>query len=137
MSDSPAATPLNGLNIFVVDDNSDARVIFTTVLRQAGAITNAVASATTAARRLTHLRPDVVLTDLSMPRRDGLWLLQWIRTRDAKHKTHTPVIAVTARDDIYDIGDLRFDSCLLKPVAWNALLRAILNVTSREISASA
>jgi CheY-like chemotaxis protein len=137
MSEANAATPLNSLSVLVVDDNSDARIIFSTVLRQAGAIVNAVSSATTAARRLTHLRPDVVITDLSMPRRDGLWLLQWIRNRDRKRKTHTPVIAVTARDDIYDIGDLRFDSCLLKPVAWNALLRAILLVTSREISASA
>src|SRR3954470_18925005 len=103
---APDTTPLRGLTVLVVDDNLDARQIFTLVLRQAGAIVSATSSAVAATRRLRHLSPDVVMTDLSMPRRDGLWLLKWIRTRDAQQKTHTPVIAVTSRDDIYDIGDL-------------------------------
>jgi len=133
----PAAMPLRGLSILVVDDNADARAIFSAMLRQAGAAVSAASSAPSATRRLRHLRPDVVITDLSMPRRDGLWLVQWIRERDAVRKTHTPVIAVTAHDDVYDVADLRFDACHVKPVQWSALLRGILAVTAREASASA
>jgi CheY-like chemotaxis protein len=131
-----APAPLHGLSILVVDDNADARVIFTAMLRQAGAAVSSATSAPSAARRLRHLRPDVVITDLSMPRRDGLWLLERIRARDNQHKHYTPVIAVTAHDDVYDVGDLRFDSVHVKPVAWGELLRGILAVTAREAPAS-
>jgi DNA-binding response OmpR family regulator len=68
---------------------------------------------------------------------NGLWLLKWIRERDTKQNAYTPVIAVTARDDIYDTGDLRFDSCHVKPVAWNELLHGILVVTACAVLASA
>jgi CheY-like chemotaxis protein len=131
-----AATPLHGLSILVVDDNADARVIFTAMLRQAGAAVSTAMSAPTAARRLKHLRPDVILTDLSMPKRDGLWLLQQIRDRDAERKRYTPVIAVTAHEDVYDVGDLRFDAVHVKPVPWGELLQGILIVTERASSAS-
>jgi CheY-like chemotaxis protein len=134
---APAPAPLHGLSILVVDDNADARVIFTMMLRQAGAAVSTVSSAPAATRRLKHLRPDVVITDLSMPKRDGLWLLKWIRDRDEKHKQYTPVIAVTAHEDRYDLADLRFDACHVKPVPWRELLRTILVVTAREASASA
>lgn len=130
------SAPLRGLSVLVVDDNADARQIFTLVLRQAGAVVSAVGSAAAATRRLKHLDPDIVMTDLSMPRRDGVWLLQWIRTRDERRKTHTPVIAVTARDDLYDVNDLRFDSCLVKPVPWGALLASLLAITARDAAAS-
>jgi CheY-like chemotaxis protein len=129
-------SPLQGLSILIVDDNEDARDLFTQMLRQAGAVTTAVASADDATRQLTHVRPDLVLTDLSMPERDGLWLLKWIRERDAQQHTHTPVIAVTAHADVYDTGDLRFDSAHVKPVAWTDLLQGVLVVTGRDIPAS-
>jgi CheY-like chemotaxis protein len=134
---APATAPLHGLSVLVVDDNADARAIYTMMLRQAGAAVSAVSSAPAATRRLKHLRPDVVITDLSMPRRDGLWLLTWIRQRDAKRKHYTPVIAVTAHDDRYNVADLRFDAGHVKPVPWRDLLRNILVVTAREASASA
>jgi CheY-like chemotaxis protein len=134
---APAAAPLTGLNVLVVDDNRDARTIFRTVLRQAGALVTAVHSAPAATRRLRHLHPDLVITDLSMPRHDGIWLLQWIRARDEKTGRYTPVIAVTAHEDVYDTGDLRFDSCHVKPVPWGELMRGILVVTGREAQASA
>jgi CheY-like chemotaxis protein len=133
-----AAPPplLHGLSILVVDDNADARSIFTAMLRQAGAGVATSSSAPAASRRLKHLRPDVIITDLSMPKRDGLWLLKQIRDRDAASKHYTPVIAVTAHDDVYDAGDLRFDALHVKPVAWSDLLQGILVVTARETSAS-
>lgn len=132
----PDAKPLEGLSILIVDDNPDARFVFTDMLRQAGAVTTAVASADEATRQLEQVRPDVVVTDLSMPERDGLWLLKWIRARDTEQKTYTPIIAVTAHTETYDTGDLRFDSCHVKPVAWNDLLHGILVVTARALPTS-
>ena len=128
--DTPDGPALRGMSIVVVDDNLDARVIFSSVLRQAGGLVAAAGTAMGAARRLRHLRPDVVITDLSMPRHDGLWLLRTIRERDAMPRSHTPVIAVTARDDLYEIDRLGFDRCFVKPVPWGDLVRAIRSVTT-------
>jgi CheY-like chemotaxis protein len=132
----PDSKLLEGLSILIVDDIPEARDLFTDMLRQAGAVTTGVASADEATRKLEHVRPDVVITDLSMPERDGLWLLKWIRERDTTQNAYTPVVAVTAHGDLYDTGDLRFDSCHVKPVAWNELLQGILVVTARAVPAS-
>ena len=133
----PEVKPLVGLSILIVDDHPDARFVFTDMLRQAGAVATAVACADDATRQLQHVRPDVVVTDLSMPDRDGVWLLKWIRERDAEQTVYTPVIAVTAHKNKYDTGDLRFDSCHVKPVPWSELVQAILVVTDRTLPTSA
>jgi DNA-binding response OmpR family regulator len=97
-------------------------------LAYAGAAVLVAASAVAAARTLRHVRPSVVLADLSMPRRDGLWLVRWIRSREAKKGTHLPVIAVSARDDVYEQANILisgFDDYLVKPVAPPELFAAI------------
>jgi CheY-like chemotaxis protein len=125
---------LDGINVLVVDDNADARTIFKHLLAYAGASVLVAASATAAVRTLRHVHPDVVLSDLSMPRRDGLWLLGWVRKREACRGDHLPVIAVTARDDLYHEGAPEvqgFDAYLRKPVP-SRQLYAIIAKLVRE-----
>ena len=119
---------LEGVHLLVVDDNIDAREIYKQILTYAGASVIAVGSAMSAVKTLRHVRPDVVVTDLSMPRRDGLWLIDWIRKRDAKRGEHLPVIAVTARDDLYlatTAERVGFDVYLTKPVPPREMFRSI------------
>jgi DNA-binding response OmpR family regulator len=125
---------LQGVHILVVDDNADARVIFKSVLSYAGAAVLVASSAVAAVRTLRHVRPSIVLTDLSMPRRDGVWLVRWIRNRDAKRGVRLPVIAVSARDDVYEEANVLmegFDDYLVKPVAPPELFAAIMRVIRR------
>ena len=122
---------LDGVHVLVVDDNSDARIIYKHMLTYAGASVLDVRSATAAVRALRHLRPDVVVTDLSMPHHDGLWLIDWIRKRDTKRGRHLPVIAVTARDDVYQASATEsagFDAYLTKPVSPRELFRHIAHL---------
>lgn len=123
---------LRGLHVLVVDDNTDARTIFKAILTYEGASVLVAPSGVGAAKILKHIRPSVVLTDLSMPRHDGLWLIRWIRNRDAKKPgTHLPVIAVSARDDVYlEATTLAsgFDEYLVKPVEPHELFAAIRRV---------
>jgi DNA-binding response OmpR family regulator len=126
---------LRGIHILVVDDNADARVIFKSILTYAGAAVLVANSAASAVRTLRHVRPTVVLTDLSMPRRDGVWLVRWIRARDAKRGTRLPVIAVSARDDVYEEASVLmqgFEDYLVKPVAPPELFAAIMRVVDRS-----
>jgi CheY-like chemotaxis protein len=136
MATEPRDTPeafarLDGLHILVVDDDEDARRICDVMLRYAGATVRVAGSALAAVRTLRHVRPDVVLTDLSMPRNDGLWLVDWIRARDARRRDHLPVVAITARDDLYDHAAARrrgFDAYLTKPVPFRTLCSTIAEI---------
>ena len=47
-------------------------------------------------RSQTHCRPDIVLSDIRLPKRDGFELLQDIRALGAENGGNVPVIAMTA-----------------------------------------
>lgn len=126
---------LRGIHVLIVDDNADARAIYKRTLQYAGAAVHAVSSATAAVRTLKHLRPDVVLSDLAMPRKDGLWLIRWIRTRGLATADRLPVAAITARDDLYAeaaVTHAGFDLYLRKPVSPLDLLSAIARLAGRR-----
>ena len=125
--------PLDGLHLLVVDDNRDARVIYRALLTHCGAYVSAVASAAAAARALKQIRPDVILTDLSMPGHDGLWLARWLRRREMKTGIHIPVVAITARDDIYERDSMMetgLDDWLVKPVSHRDLIRVVTRLAA-------
>lgn len=131
---------LQGVHILVVDDNADARAIYNDILTYAGASVVTCASATTAVRALRHLRPDVIISDLAMPRKDGLWLINWIRERDVRPGKSIPVIAVTARDDLYPETSpvlKGFDAYLRKPVPPRRLFSTIAGFVRPADPASA
>ena len=120
--------PLAGLHLLIVDDNRDARVIYRAILTHCGAYVSAIASASAAARALKQIRPDVIITDLSMPGHDGLWLARWLRRREMKTGIHIPIIAITARDDIYERDSMMetgLDDWLVKPVSHRDLIRVV------------
>jgi len=126
--ETPDGGPLAGLHLLVVDDNRDARVIYRSLLVHCGAYVTAIASASAAARSLKHIRPDLILTDLSMPGHDGIWLARWLRRREIKTGLHIPVVALTARDDIYDRDSMMatgLDDWLVKPVSHRDLIRVV------------
>jgi CheY-like chemotaxis protein len=126
--DAEGTGPLAGLHLLIVDDNRDARVIYKTILSHCGAFVTAVSSASAAVRALKQVQPDVILTDLSMPGHDGLWLGRWLRRREMKTGVHIPTIAITARDDLYgrdSMAESGLDDWLVKPVSHRDLVRTV------------
>ena len=112
--------PLSGILVLVVDDNDDARDVYKTVLSFLGALTTARGSASSALAVLALVTPDVILTDLAMPRRDGRWLLEQVRASGRG----IPVVAVTANK----YADLSaFDGGAYKPVDLEQLTDVILD----------
>jgi CheY-like chemotaxis protein len=124
------------VRILVVDDDRDARVIYKSILAFAGASVVAVSSAAAAIKILRHAHLDVVISDLAMPGRDGRWLLQWIRARDAKTAARLPVIAATALGGLStraETGPVGFDDYLTKPIALPDVVRSIERLTARPL----
>jgi len=129
------AQRLTGLHILVVDDNRDARNIYQILLEHAGALVTTVSSATTALRLLRHVRPDVIISDLAMPQKNGHWLIRQLRALGTTKGGDIPALAVTAYDgDFAERDSLRsgFQEYLVKPVS----IRQLCETIERVLAAS-
>ena len=87
---------LDGVHVLVVDDDEDAREAVAAVLESCGAEVVAAAGAAGALESLQRARPDVIVSDISMPAMDGHQLIHCIRTLDAERGGKTPAAALTA-----------------------------------------
>jgi CheY-like chemotaxis protein len=67
--------------VLVVDDHEQSRNLFCETLTSAGYAVRAASDGLNAIRHMEETRFDIVLTDVSMPRMDGLELLAEIRDR--------------------------------------------------------
>jgi CheY-like chemotaxis protein len=110
---------LAGLHIFVVDDNRDARDILTTLMEYHGALVTAVPSADAALRLFRHVKPDLIISDLAMPKKDGATLIREVRKLKRERGGATPALAVSGYDQDYQrqaVLGAGFQDYLVKPV---------------------
>lgn len=91
---------LDGVRVLVVDDETDARELVTTVLEQCGAQVTAVNSVAAALARLSEViseeRPDVLISDIGMTTEDGYSLMRKVRALEEQRGGHIPAAALTA-----------------------------------------
>ena len=79
--------------ILVVDDSATIRQMRCFTLRQAGFAVLEATDGQDALERLDGARVDVILTDLNMPRLDGIAFIRRLRSQPASK--HTPVLMLT------------------------------------------
>ena len=97
VSEEPVdAALLQGVDVLVVDDDEDARMLLQMTLSRYGAAVTTVASAGEALAAIDRAVPDVVLSDIGMPHEDGYDLLHRLRARPAEQGGAIPAVAVTA-----------------------------------------
>lgn len=89
------------MRVLIVDDDEGIRFAVRMLLEQSGAIVTDAPSAEAALVLLRQERPDVLLSDLTMPTYDGYWLIQ-VRRLPAEGGGATPAAAVTGRADPAD-----------------------------------
>jgi hypothetical protein len=87
---------LDGVRVLVVEDDPDARELIERILRSAGALVVAVASARGALQNLPGFRPHVLVSDIEMPEQDGYALLRELRSWAPRRGWDTPAAALTA-----------------------------------------
>jgi CheY-like chemotaxis protein/anti-sigma regulatory factor (Ser/Thr protein kinase) len=90
----PGTAVPSGADVLVVDDNADMRAYLTRLLGPHWVV-RTTANGEEALRAVAERRPDVVLTDVMMPRIDGFELLRALRSDPATRQI--PVIMLTAR----------------------------------------
>jgi CheY-like chemotaxis protein len=126
---------LDGVRVLVVDDVPDVREVLAALLSQDGATVTAVGSAEEALAALQGERPDVLLSDLAMPGRDGYWLIGQVRALPPERGGVTPAAAVTAstgpehRASVLRAG---FQLHVTKPIDLDELIGAVAVLALKE-----
>lgn len=122
LSEAGAEIPprsLSGIMVLIVEDDVDAREPLRLFLESVGAEVVAVASANEAIEVIRQQRPDILVSDIGMPGRDGYDLISSIRSLPKEWGGETPAIALTAycsTDDMARALEAGFQMHLVKPV---------------------
>ncbi|HVN87785.1 MAG TPA: response regulator [Candidatus Binatia bacterium] len=112
-----------GAKILVVEDEPDIMRIITHALTTAGYQVVPAYGGEDAIRKVKVQRPDLVLTDLAMPKVSGVEVIQAIK-KDPETQ-HIPILAVTAHvwDGIaQSAGQVGVDGFISKPFNMKQLL---------------
>jgi signal transduction histidine kinase/ActR/RegA family two-component response regulator len=133
----PSHPGLDGLRVWVVDDDAGARTMLKTILEMSGAQVTPLASAYEALKMLDESRPEVFVCDVSMPGMDGYTLMRQVRARASEHGGSVPAIAVTgyAAPEYHERAlSAGYQTYFAKPIDLGGLTRAIVRLTGREAS---
>ena len=122
---------LSNLTIVVVEDHDDARRYLGLFLDHLGANVVVAENAIEGLAAIRTYRPNLVLSDISMPGRDGFGLLHDIRALGPDAGGSVPVVAMTAcliQGSARPYSMLASKACLPKPFTPDKLLETILAV---------
>ncbi len=112
---------LESISALVVDDDPETREALRSLLTSVGASVKTAETGEGAVAALAESNPDVIISDLGMPGRDGYWLIKEIRAREKSTgaSEHLPAVALTAYgrvEDRVEVFAAGFDSHVVKPV---------------------
>lgn len=114
------------LNILVVDDDSVIRELLRMHLASADFVVRIAEDGEDALAQILSNAPDLIITDISMPRMDGFELLETVRARPTT--AFIPIILLSQHSDvtIFRRGmELGADDFLAKPVKRQDLLNSV------------
>ena len=100
-----AALPLprlDGISVLVVDDDGDSRDLIARALSKAGAVVTTAGSADECFARIDLAMPDLLVSDIGMPEKDGYTLIEEIRSRPSQRGGKIPAVALTAYTRVED-----------------------------------
>ncbi|HTT04643.1 MAG TPA: PAS domain S-box protein [Steroidobacteraceae bacterium] len=86
---------LDGVHVFSVDDEADARELLRAFLEEQGAKVTSFTSGEEALAALEKSKPTILVCDVGMPKMDGYQMIRALRAREAKGE-RIPALALTA-----------------------------------------
>jgi PAS domain S-box-containing protein len=110
---------LNGAIVLIVDDERDANAMLQMILTDRGALVSSASDCDGALALLETLKPDILVSDIGMPGKDGYVLIRELRRREADSGRHLPAIALTAfarERDQQQALEAGFDAHCAKPL---------------------
>ncbi len=116
--------------VLVVDDDEQGRRVLSRILQGYGYVCHVASDVREARRVLELMRPDLVLSDVRMPRESGITLLEYIRAEFP----FLPVVLVSGMEEIdVALGALELGAYgwVSKPLDANQVLIAVANALIR------
>jgi len=129
-----AELSLSGLRVLVVDDEADSRRTISRILALYGATVETAASAAEALKKFRVQAPDVLVSDIGMPKEDGYDLIRQVRALPVEDGGDVTALALTAfaRDeDSQRALAAGFQRHASKPIEPAVLAGVIANLAGR------
>jgi signal transduction histidine kinase/CheY-like chemotaxis protein len=121
---------LRGVKVLVVEDEADAREFIRRFLVECEALPAVAASVAEAQKLLLTFKPDVIVSDIGMPQKDGYEFIRDVR----KQGLTTPAVALSAyvrAEDRIRSAQTGYQTHLAKPVEPAELLAVIAGLAGR------
>jgi signal transduction histidine kinase len=131
---SGAGPSLASVRVLVVDDDPDTREAVRRLLEQAGAEVVSAGSADEALEALQRAPPDVLVSDIAMPGRDGYDLIRQVRLLAPERGGRVPAAALTAFTQVEHRREALvagYQAWLPKPIEPTALTEAVARLAGR------
>jgi len=119
--------------ILSIDDDAEVRDLMERFLSRQGFYIHTAASADEGIELAKKIKPDIIITDIMMPIKDGISLIK--ETKTIPELASIPIIVLTIAGERETCMSLGVAGYLNKPVDWNVLLD-IVRQTCRRIHSS-
>ena len=129
---------LQGVRVLVIDDHEDARQVLSDYLTYMGAAVTVAASGEEGLILYRDVLPDVVVTDIAMPKVDGYQVARELRTAARARRHRLRIVAITAFWESHpELRAVRagFDAWVTKPVKLPALAALVAKLTRHKRTA--
>jgi CheY-like chemotaxis protein len=120
--------------VLVVEDDDDAREVVTACLERGGFEVRVARSAIDALRLVPSWRPDVIVSDISMPEVDGYEFIRKLRALPENQGAGIPALALTAYARLEDAAKAissGYQAHVPKPINPDELIAAITKLIDR------
>jgi CheY-like chemotaxis protein/nitrogen-specific signal transduction histidine kinase len=123
---------LHGVRVLIVDDEADTLELSRQVLGDRHAQVITAPNVDEALQTLTTFSPDVLVSDLSMPGRDGYELIRAVRLTTGPDELPAAALTAFARpEDAVRAHDAGFQMHLAKPVEPDELVRIVAQLAGK------
>lgn len=127
---------LDSVNILLIDDSPDIRALLSHILKKQGAFVSCVGSVDEAISFLKTSDPDLILSDIGMPEKDGIYFIHFLRGLADEKKSKIPAIALTAyarEEDRMQAIKAGFQMHVAKPATPSVLTSAVKKVLEAQM----
>lgn len=118
--------------VMLVEDDVDSLTVLEYGLIRCGAVVQTYDNAASALAALEGVVPDVLITDLAMPERDGFWLVEQVRRLPLHERL--PIIAVTGHGQriyVEAAWQAGVDDLFLKPIDSRTIYARVARLARR------
>ena len=120
-----AATKARSGKILVVEDNSDSRDLLAKLLAMSGYDVLSAPDGEIAYATALQQLPDLIITDINMPRMDGIALLRKVRLESVLDRTAVFVVTAFGREAAREAMEEGADAATAKPFDFEAFVETV------------